>query len=152
MEKELRVRDDIIHELEVRLTLPPLPSHEDSSVGHATSASGSHATSSAIEMQNMQAQLEALHAALAAKDNELETLKSAAMNTNGDEHSDHGDPNAELVKLKAAYHVLQSEQEDLLIMLSDQDLKIREYKKKLKILGQPLPEDDEDDLGLSDDE
>ena len=42
---------------------------------------------------------------------------------------------AELAKVKEAFSTLQSEQEDLLMMLSDQDSKLKLYKKKLKILG-----------------
>ena len=57
----------------------------------------------------------------------------------------------ELVKLKAAFTTLQSEQEDLLMMLSDQDVKLKGYKKTIKGLGQPISDEDEDlDLDLSD--
>ena len=52
-------------------------------------------------------------------------------------------------ELKEAFTALQNEQEDLLMMLSDQDLKLREYKKKLKNLGQTVS--DEEDLEEDDD-
>ena len=70
MEKELRVRDDIIHELEVRLTLPP--NSEDMLNG------GGDTPDYTIEMKNLQTQLEALQTALAHKDNEIEALKVVA--------------------------------------------------------------------------
>lgn len=117
LEKELRVRDDIIHELEVRLTLPNFQN------------------SDSIEVQNLQTQLDALQTILAKKDNEIEALK------NGDD---------ELNTLKCDFASLQSEQEDLLMMLSDQDLKIREYKKKLKLLGALENGGESDDEDLSD--
>jgi len=47
--------------------------------------------------------------------------------------------------LKSAYETLQGEQEDLLLMLSDQDTKLNEYKKKLKSLGFVLDEDEDEE-------
>ena len=153
LEKELRVRDDIIHELEVRLTLP---NHEDTT---ESSAGLDLNSSTGIEVRNLQTQLEALQTALAHKDNEIEALKSMLLTlqnpgskVNG--HSSHETGNnqdnqdaADLVKkLKEDYSTLEQEQEDLLMMLSEQDCKIKEYKKRLKSLGQVLSEDDEDDL------
>ena len=38
----------------------------------------------------------------------------------------------EFSKLKEAFSTLQSEQEDLLMMLSEQDVKLRSYKKIIK--------------------
>jgi PREDICTED: USO1 homolog, vesicle docking protein-like len=45
----------------------------------------------------------------------------------------------------------KKEQDDLLILLTDQDSKIREYKKKLSELGHKVEDDYEDDIetGLS---
>lgn len=37
---------------------------------------------------------------------------------------------------------LKKEQEDLLLLLTDQDSKIREYKERLRLLGQPVDDDD----------
>merc|ERR1712228_661321 len=70
LEKELRVRDDIIHELEVRLTLPP--NSDDLLNG------GGDTPDYTIEMKNLQTQLEALQTALAHKDNEIDALKVAS--------------------------------------------------------------------------
>ena len=111
LEKELRVRDDIIHELEVRLTLNNDDSNE-------------------IEVKNLQKQVEALQNALAKKEEQQQ-------NNN---HPINGEND-----VRSAYETLQSEQEDLLMMLSDQDSKLKEYKKRLKALGQPIL-DDEDEL------
>ena len=117
LEKELRVRDDIIHELEVRLTL-----NNDES-------------SAEIEIKNLQKQIEALQNTLAKKEEQVEELKQ-----NHNHHPVNGEND-----IKSAYETLQSEQEDLLMMLSDQDSKLKEYKKRLKALGQPIL-DDEDEL------
>ena len=57
---------------------------------------------------------------------------------------------AELAKVKEAFSTLQSEQEDLLMMLSEQDVKLRGYKKIIKGLGQSISDDDDLDLELSD--
>ena len=73
------------------------------------------------------------------------------LNNGGDEVGQEASVHDELVKLKAAFTTLQSEQEDLLMMLSDQDAKLRGYKKTIKGLGQPISDEDEDlDLDLSD--
>lgn len=40
----------------------------------------------------------------------------------------------------------KKEQDDLLILLTDQDLKIREYKKKLSELGYQVEDEYEDDI------
>ena len=114
LEKELRVRDDIIHELEVRLTL----NNHHEVYNHDVND---------VEVRNMQAQLDALQAALAVKDTEIEALKSEAE------------------KDKASFDALQAEQEDLLMMLSDQDSKLAEYKRRLKALGQPIEEEEEEE-------
>jgi len=153
LEKELRVRDDIIHELEVRLTLPP--NSEDMLNG------GGDTPDYTIEMKNLQTQLEALQTALAHKDNEIEALKvvaseaEAAANTisaplsNGEgDQKDQEAENNEFSKLKESFSALQSEQEDLLMMLSEQDVKLRGYKKIIKGLGQAISDDDDEDLDL----
>ena len=145
LEKELKIRDDIIHELEVRWTL-------------------NHDESSDIEIINLQKQLEALQNVLAKRENEIEELKqynrqiretevakltttgSAVAAVNGVNKTENCNNVEEKDDLKSAYETLQGEQEDLLLMLSDQDTKLNEYKKKLKSLGHPiLDEEDEED-------
>ena len=46
--------------------------------------------------------------------------------------------------MKSAFEALQSEQDDLLIMLSDQDNKLELYKSKLREIGNNIVSDDED--------
>jgi len=103
----------------------------------------------------LQTQLEGLHQALAMKDSQIEALKQNHL-VNGEKEvkselkSELKTENSdEIHELKEAFTALQNEQEDLLMMLSDQDLKLREYKKKLKNLGQPVS--DEEDLEEDDD-
>ena len=73
LEKELRVRDDIIHELEVRLTLP-------SNSDDLLNCSSEDTIDYTIEIKNLQTQLEALQKALAHKDNEIDALNIALEN------------------------------------------------------------------------
>lgn len=68
---------------------------------------------------------------------EIELLKSAE-----NESSQLRNENAEL---KAQVAAMSKDQDDLLELLADQDLKIKDYRKKLKVLGQKLD-------GSSDDE
>jgi len=149
LEKELRVRDDIIHELEVRLTLP-------SNSDDLMNINNEETIDYSIEIKNLQTQLEALQKALANKDNEIEALNIALENrnqvplTNGNDDKVNEDKENEYAKLKESFSTLQSEQEDLLMMLSEQDVKLRGYKKIIKGLGHPLSEDEDDDLDLSD--
>ena len=131
LEKELKIRDDIIHELEVRWTL-------------------NHDESSDIEIKNLQKQLEALQNVLAKRENEIEEWKqqchqSSSVAVNGVNITENGNNVVIENDLKSAYETLQGEQEDLLLMLSDQDTKLNEYKKKLKSLGFVLDEDEDEE-------
>ena len=136
LEKELKIRDDIIHELEVRWTL-------------------NHDESSDIEIKNLQKQLEALQNILAKRESEIEDLKNhqhqrlttSEAVVNGVNKTENCLNNDEKLNndLKSAYETLQGEQEDLLLMLSDQDTKLNEYKKKLKSLGFVLDEDEDEE-------
>ena len=129
LEKELKIRDDIIHELEVRWTL-------------------NHDESSDIEIKNLQKQLEALQNILAKRESEIEDLKNQQQRLTTSEAVVNGVNKTENClnnDLKSAYETLQGEQEDLLLMLSDQDTKLNEYKKKLKSLGFVLDEDEDEE-------
>ena len=53
---------------------------------------------------------------------------------------------AEIEQLKSDHGAVQAEQEDLLMMLSDQDSKLKMYKKKLRIHGDENLSPDEDEL------
>ena len=52
--------------------------------------------------------------------------------------------------MKTSFDALQNEQDDLLIMLSDQDNKLELYKNKLRELGHIMSDDEEgpDDTDL----
>ena len=54
---------------------------------------------------------------------------------------------AELEELKNDHSSIQAEQEDLLMMLSDQDSMIDRYKKRLKALGETLIGDGDNGTG-----
>ena len=121
---------------------------------HANDSSTYPNESDGIELKNMQIQLEALQAALAQRDSQIEALK--ADHENKEKIHCNGDSDiAESAKLKEAFESLQNEQEDLLMMLSDQDMKLRKYRKILKNLGQIVSEDEEEEdletADLSDD-
>lgn len=126
MEQELRARDEVIGELELRLaslpdeTVQVIPTEEES-----------------VEIQTLQKQLEGLRRVLAEKDDEIESLTSALKNSSSDE-TNGGD----VVDYKEAFDALQAEQDDLLLMLSDQDAKLKDFAKRLAELGQPILEDD----------
>ena len=58
---------------------------------------------------------------------------------------------ADIEQLKSDHATVQAEQEDLLMMLSDQDSKLKVYKKKLRIFGEAnLSPDEAEDDELSD--
>ena len=80
----------------------------------------------------LQTQIHALYATVAAKDAEIDRLNGLVY---------------EFRSMKGDFEVLRTEQDDLLMMLSDQDTKIDGYKKKLKALGETLDGDDDDDTG-----
>jgi uncharacterized coiled-coil protein SlyX len=45
---------------------------------------------------------------------------------------------------------LKKEQDDLLVLLTDQDVKIEKYRTQLKALGQQVDDDDDDNDGDED--
>jgi len=52
---------------------------------------------------------------------------------------------SEINELNSKVEQMSKDQEDLLELLADQDVKIKEYRKRLKNLGQQVEGDDEDD-------
>lgn len=70
---------------------------------------------------------------LAAKDEEIERLRIPTPAT------DDAD-----VDLRREFEALKSEQEDLLLMLSDQEATINDYKRRLAALGQHVDDEDQD--------
>ena len=130
LEKELRLRDEIIMELEMRL--------QSGTVVAGTNATSQTTDSASVEKQQqiegdmLQAQIHALYATVAAKDAEIDRLNGRV---------------DEFRSMKGDFDVLRAEQDDLLMMLSDQDTKIDGYKNRLKALGETLGGDDDDDPG-----
>jgi chromosome segregation ATPase len=51
----------------------------------------------------------------------------------------------ENAELNARIEKMNKDQDDLLELLADQDVKMKEYRKRLKNLGQQVEEDDDDD-------
>jgi chromosome segregation ATPase len=51
----------------------------------------------------------------------------------------------EKAELSARVEKMNKDQDDLLELLADQDVKLREHRKRLKNLGQPVEDDDDDD-------
>ena len=136
LERELKIRDEIIHELEMRLadvksSPPPLPS--------MSSAAGP----SKIEVDMLNSQLQALQMTVANKDSELDRVQSE-LSDEKFKAIEQGDLlKAQMGKVTEELKELKGEQDDLLMMLEDQDSKIRDFKARLKALGQEVEEDDE---------
>lgn len=124
LEKELRLRDEIIMELEMRL--------QSGTVVAGTNATSETTEGAGVEKQQQieGAQIYALYATVAAKDAEIDRLNGLV---------------DEFRSMKGDFEVLRAEQDDLLMMLSDQDTKIDGYKKRLKALGETLGSGDDDD-------
>ncbi len=72
---------------------------------------------------------------MAAKDAEIERLNEVRSNPVGSGESSEQD-------FRQAFDALQGEQDDLLLMLSDQESKINEFKKRLADVGHPVNEDE----------
>ena len=72
---------------------------------------------------------------MAAKDAEIERLNEVRSNPAGTGESSEQD-------FRQAFDALQGEQDDLLLMLSDQESKINEFKKRLADVGHPVNEDE----------
>ena len=85
------------------------------------------AQESSAELELVQKQLSTLQVSLSGKDLELEEAKKS-----------YGD-------LKESFESLKDEQEDLLIMLTDQEEKVEKYKKICKQLGHPVESSSSDE-------
>lgn len=131
LEKEVRLRDEIIMELEMRLQSGTVGAGTNAT-SQTTEGAGVEEKQQQIEGEMLQTQIHALYATVAAKDAEIDRLNGLVY---------------EFRSMKGDFEVLRTEQDDLLMMLSDQDTKIDGYKKKLKALGETLDGDDDDDTG-----
>ena len=113
LEKELQLSKDIIHELEMR-----------------SGTGGTNTTSSSSEgrcEEKQEKQIQALYATVAAKDAEIDRLNVLV---------------EDFRSMKGDFEILRAEQDDLLMMLSDQDVKIGGYRKRLRALGETLDDDE----------
>lgn len=76
----------------------------------------------------------------------LETSQAASNNDNNNASSDIiTDLKTKLEAAENSLKNVNSEQEDLLVMLSEQEETIKNYKNKLRQLGENIPSDDDDD-------
>ena len=141
MEIDLRARDTVISELETQITISQtsnsFPNPTDSQFNTTETKS-----SLSIEVEMMQQQLNALQSTIAKRDEQIEQLNSQIC-----EPKPYDPSNNELkhkyTDIKTAFDALQNEQDDLLIMLSDQDNKLELYKNKLRELGHNMSDDEE---------
>lgn len=132
MQLELQIRDDIIHELEMRLAeVPEANGQQQQQTPTAPKAP------SQIEMETLNAQLAALQTSLGGKDSQLEALQGRLSKAEEQRLSEAAEAKRQLEELRA-------EQEDLLVLLSDQDSKTREYRQRLRALGQEVEEEEEE--------
>ena len=51
----------------------------------------------------------------------------------------------QLTEMKSSFSALEEEQEDLLVCLADQDIKMKGYKQRLRELGQYVTDDEEEE-------
>ena len=137
LERELKIRDEIIHELEMRLAdvkTPPPPAM----------LGGDVAGPSKIEVDMLNSQLQALHMTIANKDAELDCVQSE-LSDEKFKSIEQGDlMKAQMSKVANELKEVKGEQDDLLMMLADQDTKLRDFKARLKALGQEVEADDEE--------
>ena len=77
--------------------------------------------------QKQEKQIQALYATVAAKDAEIDRLNVLV---------------EDFRSMKGDFEILRAEQDDLLMMLSDQDVKIGGYRKRLRALGETLDDDE----------
>ena len=137
MEVDLKARDSVINELEVRIASSQV-SNIDNSLNHSNEISNSLK----IEVETMRQQLNALQSTVAKRDEHIEQLNSQILEQKGNS-KDH-ELTVKHEELKTAFEALQTEQDDLLIMLSDQDNKLESYKNKLRELGHNIASDEEE--------
>lgn len=135
LEKEIRLRDEIIMELEMRLQSDPAV--RGTNVKSQTTENASVEEQQRIEGEMLHTQIQTLCATVATKDEEIDRLNGLVN---------------EFRSMKGDFEVLRAEQDDLLMMLSDQDSMIDRYKKRLKALGETLIGDGDDGTGGDEEE
>ncbi len=129
LERELKIRDDIIQELEIRLAgmgSKAASPERQNGLGSGEEGEEDSRRPTRAEMELLQAQVQALQQALGAKDSELDRAESAAEEVR-----------REVAALKAREEEARSEQEDLMLLLADQDQKLEQYRNRMKEMGLP---------------
>ena len=137
MEVDLKARDTVINELEIRIA-----SSQVSNINDSNNHSNEISNSLKIEVETMRQQLNTLQSTVAKRDEHIEQLNSQLLEQKGNS-KDH-ELTVKHEELKTAFEALQTEQDDLLIMLSDQDNKLENYKNKLRELGHNIASDEEE--------
>ncbi len=135
LEREIKIRDDIIQELEIRLSgmdMSPTQQQQQqknsNGVVEAKDASECpHPTQAELDM--LQSQVRALQQALAKKEAESGSETEVRVAQVRKEHE------VESARLNEQAESLRAEQEDLLMLMADQDQKLDKYKAKLEQLG-----------------
>ena len=75
--------------------------------------------------------------------NELENLKANPMNPNNVDAMSSVQLKSETIELKSQIESMNKESEDLLELLADQDLKLKDYKKRLRLFGDQQVSDED---------
>jgi hypothetical protein len=121
LEREVKIRDDIIQELEIRLSssAPPTVNGTGDGADGPTQA----------EMDLLQSQVRALQQALARRDEEDCGRAEARAAELSRQHRE------EAARLRVQAESAREEQEDLLVLLSDQEQKLAQYRARLEQLG-----------------
>ena len=142
MEVDLHARGTVIAELETRIAStpivdsPPITNNLHNNTIESSVPLG-------IEIEMLQQQLNTLQNTIAKRDERIEQLNLELIEQKQQPSSDH-EIQSKFTDIKNAYDALQTEQDDLLIMLSDQDNKVELYKNKLRELGHNILSDDEE--------
>ena len=137
LEKEIKIRDEIIHELEMQLTESGKDNHK---------VPLDQANPLQIEVDMLNAQVQALQVTLSSKDSKIDQLESSlahskVVETNGTALENGIQPNVvdesqkEVAKYKADLKTIKAEQEDLLMLLADQAAQLEKYRCKFREFG-----------------
>lgn len=135
LENEIKIRDDIIQELEMRLMA--VESDSSTKVDAKKHLMNGHGPEVEAELALLKTQLESLRINLSQKEEEIHDLK-----TINAQSSPQSTDVKEVEAMKLEVASLKAEQEDLLVLLADQDAQIGAYRNQLRALGQTVDEDD----------
>jgi len=154
LKQELSTKDQKIAELESELD--SLKSEiarvrADSKVEEFMALEASASVQTFQQLNNMtMIDLDQLRSQISTLQKENDSLKEEAAQQRASKsltNGTMGEPEDDEKKINSEYQQLKLDYEDLLVLLEDQDIKIKEYKLRLKELGENVDdeEDDEDD-------